>query len=120
MQRLFTRVRGLGLGTKITLIIAVLMLPIGHLALLFAGQANKDISFASQEMAGSRAAVAIWEGLVAAAQPQPSTETQRLAGEHVTALGRGEAATLGVAPPVDAFGKVAAVRPIERLPRIGR
>jgi methyl-accepting chemotaxis protein len=79
MTTLATRIASLTVGAKIAVIMALMLLPIGHLTLLFVQQVRKDVVFAQQEVTGARVLADFWEALAAATMP--AVPAERIADE---------------------------------------
>jgi methyl-accepting chemotaxis protein len=79
MKTLATRIASLTVGAKIAVIMALMMLPIGHLTLLFVQQVRKDVAFSALEVVGARALTDVWGAL--AASTSPAAPVDKLASE---------------------------------------
>lgn len=69
MSMLISRITSLTVGAKIAAIMALLMLPIGHLTYLIAVAVRKDVSFSALERDGAIVIRDLWTGLVDASRP---------------------------------------------------
>jgi methyl-accepting chemotaxis protein len=69
-----TRIASLTVGAKIAVIMALMMLPIGHLTLLFAQQVRKDVAFSALEVVGAKLLADVWSGLAGSTMPGASAE----------------------------------------------
>ncbi|WP_439494360.1 methyl-accepting chemotaxis protein [Bosea sp. (in: a-proteobacteria)] len=78
MKMLATRIASLTVGAKIAVIMALMMLPVGHLTLLFGQQVRKDVAFSSLEVTGARLLGDVWTAL--SAGTAPNTAADRLSG----------------------------------------
>ncbi len=78
MKMLANRIASLTVGAKIAVIMALMMLPVGHLTLLFGQQVKKDVSFSSLEVTGARLLGDVWTAL--SAGTAPNTAADRLSG----------------------------------------
>ena len=79
MKILTARIASLTVGAKIAVIMALMLLPIGHLTLLFVQQVRKDIAFSALEVTGARVLSDVWAALAASTAPAASAD--RLASE---------------------------------------
>ncbi len=77
MPTLRARIASLTIGAKIAVILALMMLPIGHLTWLFVQQVRKDVDFSSLEITGAQMLPQLW-GAVSASMA-PGTAPDRLA-----------------------------------------
>ncbi|MGY6251063.1 methyl-accepting chemotaxis protein [Bosea thiooxidans] len=69
MKNLANRIASLTVGAKIAVIMALMMLPVGHLTLLFGQQVRKDVAFSSLEITGARLLDDVWMALSAGTAP---------------------------------------------------
>ncbi|WP_291665233.1 methyl-accepting chemotaxis protein, partial [Bosea sp. (in: a-proteobacteria)] len=81
---------------------AFLMLPIGHLTLLFVQQVRKDIAFSSLEIKGAHALKGLWEALATSTAGSLDTSNRKMAADRAAAL-RTAAANLKAGAAVEAF-----------------
>uniref|UniRef100_UPI003F700A86 hypothetical protein n=1 Tax=Bosea sp. (in: a-proteobacteria) TaxID=1871050 RepID=UPI003F700A86 len=65
MAVILARIASLTVGAKIAVIMALMMLPVGHLTLLFGQQVRKDVAFSSLEVTGARLLGDVWTALSA-------------------------------------------------------
>jgi methyl-accepting chemotaxis protein len=77
------RLAGLGIGSKIGLIMGMMAIPLGLMTYLFIAQAQKDIDFAALEVAGSKGLVQIWNGAVLATAPDQRPAAMATAGKDI-------------------------------------
>ena len=82
MSAIRSRIASLTVGAKIAMIMALMMLPIGHLTLLFGQQVNKDVAFSSLEVTGARLLGDVWTAL--SAGTAPNAPADRLSGAAQT------------------------------------
>jgi methyl-accepting chemotaxis protein len=61
----------LTVGLKISLILSLVAIPFALMTYLFVAQVRKDVSFASDELAGTQYLASIWPALVATAVEGP-------------------------------------------------
>ncbi|PZN98051.1 MAG: hypothetical protein DCF30_15080, partial [Hyphomicrobiales bacterium] len=66
------------MGAKIAVIMTLMMLPVGHLTLLFGQQVRKDVAFSSLEITGARLLSDVWTAL--SAGTAPNAPADRLSG----------------------------------------
>ena len=79
MKTVAGRIASLTVGAKIAVIMALMLLPIGHLTLLFVQQVRKDVAFSALEVVGAKLLTDVWSGLAGSTTPGASTE--RLAAD---------------------------------------
>lgn len=79
MKALALRIASLTVGAKIAVIMALMMLPIGHLTLLFVQQVRKDVAFSALEVVGAKLLTDVWSGLAGSTTLGASTD--RLAAD---------------------------------------
>ncbi|HEV2555457.1 MAG TPA: hypothetical protein VGV17_17015, partial [Bosea sp. (in: a-proteobacteria)] len=77
-----SRIASLTVGAKIAVIMALMMLPVGHLTLLFGQQVNKDVAFSSLEVTGARLLGDVWTAF--SAGTAPNAPADRLSGAAQT------------------------------------
>ncbi len=98
MMTVTSRIASLTVGAKIAVIMALMMVPVGHLTLLFGQQVRKDVAFSALEITGARLLGDAWNALSAGTAPNApadrlSDATQRMAARQAEAdaLKAGEA-----------------------------
>jgi methyl-accepting chemotaxis protein len=91
MKTILSRIASLTVGTKIAAIMALLLLPLGHMTTLFLQRVTKDIAFSSLELDGARLLPEIWTALATSASPNVKPDAVKAAAARVG--GTGEAAT---------------------------
>jgi methyl-accepting chemotaxis protein len=85
MKSIANRIVSLSVGAKIAVIMALMMLPIGHLTLLFMKQVRKDVAFSSLEATGARLLGDVWGALAVSTAPGSSPERMSTAAQLVSA-----------------------------------
>ncbi len=104
MKMLATRIASLTVGAKIAVIMALMMLPVGHLTLLFGQQVKKDVAFSSLEVTGARLLGDVWTAF--SAGTAPNAPADRLSGAAQTVKTRqAEADALKAGEAVSAFSR---------------
>ena len=105
MKAMYDRIAALTVGAKIAVIMALMMLPIGHLTLLFGQQIRKDIAFSSLEVTGARLLGDVWSAL--SLITAPNAQRDRLAGAARVMTGRlPEAEALKAGEALNAFSRI--------------
>ena len=104
MKMLANRVASLTVGAKIALIMALMMLPVGHLTLLFAQQVNKDVAFSSLEVTGARLLGDVWTALLTGTAPNALAERMSSAALKVKAR-QSDADVLKAGEALSAFSR---------------
>ncbi len=107
MRSLAARITSLTVGAKITVIMALMLLPIGHLTLLFVQQVRKDIAFSSQEVTGARLLSDVWGAVATATSPGASADRLASAAQSVSAR-QSAADALDAGEPLKAFARLLA------------
>ena len=107
MRSIVARIASLTVGVKIAAIMAFLMLPIGHLTLLFVQQVRKDIAFSSLEIKGAHALKGLWEALATSTAGSLDTSNRKMAADRAAAL-RTAAANLKAGAAVETSNTIGA------------
>ncbi len=107
MRFLAARIASLTIGAKIAIIMALTMLPIGHLTLLFMQQVRKDIAFSSLEITGARLLTDVWAALATSVdQAAPADRVAGAAG--LVTRQQAAADALKASASLNAFGRALA------------
>jgi methyl-accepting chemotaxis protein len=104
MNALRSRINSLTVGAKIAVIIALMMIPVGHLTLLFGQQVRKDIAFSSLEIAGARLLDDIWGALSAGISPNTAADRRVKAAQRI-AVRQVEAEALKAGEALSTFSR---------------
>ncbi|MDP3410094.1 methyl-accepting chemotaxis protein [Bosea sp. (in: a-proteobacteria)] len=107
MTSLANRITSLTVGAKIAVIMALMLLPIGHLTLLFVQQVKKDIAFSSLEVTGAKLLGDVWGAVATATSPAASPDRLAAAAQSVTAR-QPAADALNAGEPMRAFASALA------------
>jgi methyl-accepting chemotaxis protein len=107
MRTLSAAITSLSIGAKIAIVMALTLLPIGHLTLLFVQQIRKDIAFSSLEVTGARVLTDVWSAL--AVSVDQASPADRLA-EAAARVARQQAAAdaLKAGESLSTFGRALA------------